>query len=386
MLIGKWATAAPARVRFIAMGLSSTVADGQARARWAAVLAVLVVLCAVPIALHLRPARAATVDPGTLRARIAASRSRPYQGYAQTTGLLPLPSLPNLDQVTALVSTTTEMRTWYAAADRWRVDVLGPGTENDLYQTPQAQYLWDYGHNQLSRIDGEQPLRLPRAADLTPPALVRTLLGVAENDKFEALAGRRVAGIDAAGLRIVPATTDTTVDHVDVWADPASGLPVQAEVTARGGRRPVFVSRFLELHLSAPAGAVLTPPAPRAGIGYTRTEAPDILSALNRRRFGVLPDKLAGLSRRDAVADLSAAGVYGTGLAQFVVVSLPGRFGAQAYRQVATFGTAVTVPRGDAALIATGLLTVLVVRGERTYLVAGLAQPALLQKVAGDLA
>jgi hypothetical protein len=44
------------------------------------------------------------------------------------------------------------------------------------------------------------------------------------------------------------------------------------------------------------------------------------------------------------------------------------------------------VPRGSAALIATGLLTVLVVRADRTYLVAGLVAPALLERVAADLA
>jgi hypothetical protein len=361
--------------------------DGvTARGRWAAVLAVTALLCAVPILINLRPVHAAPVDPAALRERIAASRSRPYQGYAQTTGLLPLPPLPNLEQVTALVSTTTEMRTWYAAEDRWRVDVLGAGTENDLYQTPGAQYVWDYGTAQLSRIDGDQPIRLPRAADLTPPVLVRALLGVAADERFQALPGRRVAGLEATGMRMVPATGDTTVDHVDIWADPRSGLPVQAEITARGGVRPVFVSRFLELHQSTPDAAVLTPPAPHAGIGYTETEAPDILSAINRRGFGVLPDRLAGRTRHDALAEVSAAGVYGSGLAQFVVVALPGRFGGEAYRRLSAFGTKVAVPRGEASLLSTGLLTVLAVRGDQTYLVAGLVQPALLRQVAGDLA
>ena len=82
----------------------------------------------------------------------------------------------------------------------------------------------------------------------------------------------------------MPASPDTTVAHVDIWADPDTGLPLQAEVTAKGGARPVFVTRFLEIHFSAPDATVLTPPAPRAGIGYTVTEAPDILSAINRRR------------------------------------------------------------------------------------------------------
>ena len=381
--------------------MGRTVVATQARGRWAVVLAVVVLLCAVPVVLQLRPARAAEVDPAALTARIAASRSRPYQGFAQSSGLLPLPSLPNLEQVTALVSTTIQMRTWYAARDSWRVDVIDGGAERDVYQTPDAQYVWDYGANQLTRIVGEQPVRLPRAADLTPPELVRSLLSVAAGERFEALPGRRVAGIDAAGLRIVPATADTTVDHIDIWADPGSGLPVQAEVTARGGQRPVFVTRFLELHLSTPDAGVLTPPIPdRAGIGYTQTNAPDILSAINRRRWGRLPDQLAGLPRRDAFARVTAVGVYGTGLAQFIVISLPGRFGAQAYQQASRYGvevtmppsgvtlngTAVTIVPGEAALISTGLLSVLVVRGQQTYLVAGLVQPAVLQRVAGDLA
>jgi hypothetical protein len=66
------------------------------------------------------------------------------------------------------------------------------------------------------------------------------------------------------------------------------------------------------------------------------------------------------------------------------VVSLPGRFGREAYQQIATFGTKVNA--GDSAIISTGLLNVLVARAaRRTYLVAGLVQPALLQRVASDL-
>jgi hypothetical protein len=367
------------------MDLGRTVVGAQARRRWALVLAVVVLLCAVPVALQLRPAHAAEIDPAALKAKILASRHRSFQGYAQSAGLVPLPPLPNLGQVTALVSSTTELRTWYAAPDRWRVDVLGPGTEHDLYQTPDAQWIWDYGGNQLSRVDGDQAVRLPRAADLTPPTLTHSLLDLSAGERLQSLPGRRVAGLDAAGLRIVPISADTTVDHIDVWADPGSGLPVQAEVTAKGGSRPVFVTRFLELHLSTPNSAVLTPPAARDGIGFTETDAPDLLSAINRNRFSFLPDRLGGRSRRDAVDGVTAVGVYGSGLTQFVVISLPGRFGYQAYDQAATYGTAVTVPDGDAALIGTGLLSVLVVRGRRTFLVAGLVQPAALKSVAVEL-
>jgi hypothetical protein len=370
------------------MGTSRTVVTGPGLRRWGLVLGLIVVLAAIPIGISRWPVRAAGIDVGTLRARVAASGGQAFQGYAQSSGLLPLPSLPNLSQVTALVSGVTEMRTWYAGPDRWRIDVLGEGTERDLYQTPDAQFTWDFGDNQLTRVVGDQPVRLPRAADLTPPELARRVLSIAATDTVEPLPAKRIAGVDAAGLRLVPAGPDTTVAHVDIWADPAHGLPLQAEITAKGGTRPVFVTRFLEIHFSPPDAAVLNPPAPRPGIGYTVTEAPDIISAINRRRPAFLPAGLAGLPRRDSIAGLSAVAVYGTGLASVVVVALPGRFGGQAFQQIQTYGQEVTVPGdSEASLIATGLLSVLAVRtGNRVFLVAGLVGPPLMQRVAGSLA
>jgi hypothetical protein len=364
-----------------------TVVSAQGLRRWSLVLTAVLVLAAIPVIINRWPARATGVDAATLRARIAGSARQAFQGYAQSAGLLGLPALPNLTEVTALLSGTTEMRAWYAAKDRWRVDVLGPGTEQDVYQTPGGQYRWDYGDNQLIRIVGDQPVRLPRAADLTPPELVRRVLGISAGDRVEPLAARRVAGIRAAGLRLLPSSPDTTVAHVDIWADPGTGLPLQAEITAKGGTRPVFVTRFLEIHLRAPDAEVLTPPAQNPGIGFSVTEAPDILSAINRRRPVSLPAEVAGLARRNAVPGLTVADVYGTGLSSFVVAALPGRFGSAAFEQIATYGRTVRVPAGDAALIATGLLSVLVVRtADRTYLVAGMVGPELLQRVAVDLA
>lgn len=347
-------------------------------------LAVAAVLCSLPVLAGLRPVRAAEVDAATLRERIAASGRQAHEGYALSSGLLPLPALPDLEQVTSLVSSTTELRTWYAAPDRWRVDVIDEAAERDLYQTPDGQYAWDYGQNQLTRIVGDQPVRLPRGADVTPPALGARLLGLATGDRFTTLAGRRVAGINAAGLRIVPATADTTVAHVDLWADPGSGLPLQVEITARGGARPVFVTRFLEVRLRAPDAAVLTPPAPTGSMGFTETDTSDILGAIDRFGAGGLPERLAGSARR--ATPVASAGAYGTGLAQFVVVALPGRLGYRSFGRLSAFGQAVTVPSGEATVLSTGLLTVLAVRADRTYLVAGLVQPALLRRVATELA
>jgi hypothetical protein len=70
------------------------------------------------------------------------------------------------------------------------------------------------------------------------------------------------------------------------------------------------------------------------------------------------------------------------------VSPVPGRFGAAGVRADRTYGQprlpGAGRERGRADR--TGLLTVLVVRADRTYLVAGLVAPAVLQRVATDLA
>lgn len=380
----------------------STVVSGQAWRRWVLVIVVVAVLCSVPIVLGLRSAPAAgQADPATLRERMAASAGLAFQGYAQSSGLLPLPSLPNLTEITRPLSSRTEMRVWYAGRDSWRVDVIDGATERDTYQHLGSQWIWDFGDNRVTQVVGEQPVRLPRPADLVPPELVRRLLGLAAGDRAEPIPGKRVAGIEAAGLRLLPTSPDTTIDHVDVWADPASGLPLQAEVTAKGGERPVFTTRFLELDLTTPDAATITPPAPGEEVGFAVTAAPDLLSQISRRsRGGDLPATLGGEQRRTAVELVTSAGTYGDGLAQFVVIRLPGRFGDDAYDRIAAYGADVPIEGpevqldgatvhldgGHGAILATGLLTILAVRAERVYLVAGFVQPAVLRRVAADLA
>jgi hypothetical protein len=371
------------------MGPSGTVVARQAWRRWVSVAAVLLVLCALPLVIRVWPVRAASVDPATLRDRIKTSETRPYQGYAQTIGTLGLPALPRLADVTALLSTTTELRTWYAAPDRWRVDQIGPGSEQGLYHRPDGEYRWDYTDEQVIQVVGDQPVRLPRAADLIPPDLGRRLVDATATDPVTALPDRRIAGLNAAGLRIVPADPTTTIARIDIWAAPDTGLPMQVEVTAKGATRPVLTSRFLEFDGHAPAEDVITPPAPRAGIGFTTTSTPDLVSAINRFSRGSLPDTLAGKTRRTAVAGVSAAGIYGSGLTELVALAAPGRIGREAYDTVSQYGTPLDLPGGDATLISTSLLSVLVVRNRelrQTYLVAGLIDPAVLKSAGAELA
>lgn len=322
-----------------------------ARRRWSIVAAVIALLVATPIVVAAWPARAARVDPQVLRERILASAARPYQGYVESSGRLALPAIPQLGDVVGLFGGTTSMRVWHAAPRSWRVAVLDPVAEHDFYATDAGAYTWDYGRNLWTEILGDPPVRLPWAPDLLPPDLARRLLAApAPGDRLETLPTRRVAGVSAAGLRLTPGDPDTTIGHVDVWADPATGLPLRIDLPG------AFTSRFLDLRQEPPDPAVLVPDASDTS-GFAATDRPGITAALNSVSAANLPSSLAGRAR--ASGPVSAVAVYGSGLSKFVVVALPGRQGARVVNAIRDGGGAV-VPGGY--VLGSAVLTVLASR------------------------
>ncbi|MEN3308375.1 MAG: hypothetical protein V7603_4577 [Micromonosporaceae bacterium] len=361
--------------------------------RWSVVAAAVLVLAALPAAVGALPAHAPSIRPTDLVARIRASAHHPYQGYAISSGTAGLPTLPQLGSVSRLLDGDTQLRTWYAAPDRWRVDEIDLGAERDLYQTPDGQAQWDYGANQLTAVTGSAPVRLPRGADLVPPDLGRRLLAASAGTgggQLSALPARRVAGIAAAGVRLTPADPDTTIGRVDVWADPGTGVPLQVEITPRGAAAPILVTRFLEVSLTAPAPPVLIPPAVRPGMGFTAVDAPDIAGAFATLRLGPLPDQLAGRERTGTpLARLAGTGAYGAGFTQFVVLPVPSQTGFAAYRSATNAGgTPLALPGGEGVLISTPLLSVLVMDSDvarRNYVLAGLVQGTVLRAAAAEL-
>lgn len=327
-------------------------------------------------------------DPAALRARIRDSAAQPYTGLAEASGRLGLPDLPQLEQATALFTGTTRIRAFHAGADRWRVDELTAAGERDVYHLDGVESLWDFGSQRLTRIVGTTSLRLPRAADLLPPDLARRILAAAPDDPVEALPDRRVAGRDAAGIRVTPADPDTTVAHVDVWADAPSGLPLRVEISGRADPgRPVLISELTSVDLTAPPDDVLVPTVPPGG---TAAEVPatDLTGALRVLGPSAPPGRLAGRGRLPRYPDLPGIGVYGSGLGGFVLVPVTGRIAAQAVDgATAAGGVAVPLPAGRAVAVSTPLLSVVIrAGGRRGALLVGTVSPAVLTQAVTELA
>jgi hypothetical protein len=363
-----------------------SVVTGQARRRWALVAAGTALLCALPAIIAGWPVPASALTAAQLRARMLASAAVSYQGYAESDVDLDLPNLPDLGNVATLLDGATDQYTWYRSPGEWRADVLTTAGEEDTYQTSSGTFVWTYTTNLLTQVVGSQPVRLPRAADLLPPELALRLLGFAgRGTAMRLLPSQRVSGVDAAGLRLVPASQETTISAVDIWADPANGLPVQVEIFSRGSAAPVLVTRFLGLSFGKPALADVTPhPAP--GIGFTSTELPDVSGVLNG--FGPpLPSSLAGYGRVASPGDLADVAAYGTGFARFAVLPLPERTGTAAIDAASAAGGTVPISNGTAVLVITPLLTVLLASppGGPVYLLTGAVTASLLERAASQL-
>jgi hypothetical protein len=362
------------------------VVSRQALRRWVIVAAGAALLCGLPAVVANWPVPASTITAAQLRARIIASPDVSFQGYADSDVDLNLPSLPNLVGVTGLLDGTTEQYVWYRSPAQWRADVLTAAGENDIYQTSAGTFQWDYASNVLTQVIGNQPVRLPRASDLLPPALgVRLLALAGRADHFSRLPSRRVGGVDAAGLRIVPAESGTTISAVEIWADPANGLPVLVELFGVGSAAPVLTTRFVDLSLTRPALSDVTPD-PGPGVDESVASLPDAAGILNG--YGpILPSELGRVRATASPPGLSDVAVYGTGFARFAVVPLPIRAGNEVIDAASSAGASIPMRGGTAVLVRTPLLTMVLVRSTDgpVYMLTGAVTAEVLERACANL-
>ena len=366
-----------------------SVVTRQTRRRWASVAAGVGLLVAVPAltgAAANLTGRASPPPPEVLVRRALASADVPHSGVAQSRGILGLPDLPRLGDVAALLGGTTTTREWWSSPGSWRVDVLTSTGEQDSYGIGTDLISWDYESSALQLTRGTPSARLPRADDLLPPQATRRLLAaLGPTDRVSALPGRRVAGIQAAGLQVVPGDARSLLRRAEIWLDPGNGLPVELDLIGRDSST-VLTSRYLQVSLRRPPPRVLVPPDP-PGASHQFLIAPDIVAAVNRYLPLQLPAALAGLP--SASSRVAGTAAYGQGLVRFVVLPLPRRLAGEALEAALRGGAATLhIQGGSAALITSSLLDAVVATDDGSgigYLVAGPVTPALLEQAAAQL-
>jgi hypothetical protein len=339
------------------------------------------VLVAGPAVASARPSSAPGVDAATLLARVRSSDAVGWSGYGETRGDLVLPDVSQLGDLPELISGTTRMRAWWRSRTDYRVDQLTLVGERDVAVSAGQTWTWDSAARSATLISGDVGVRLPRAADLIAPAL-GARLSRSEAVDATRLPARRVAGVDAPGLRLRPQDpTTTTVGSVDLWAEPSTGLVLRVEVRARGRSAPALTSLLLDLDRTAPAPArtAFTPPVDAS---VDAVDAPDIAAAGNRFAPYVLPSTLAGLQRRVRVTGVGqGVGTYGEGFTVLTVVPLERSAAQGLLRSLLPQGS-----RESTASFSTEVVEGLVTRQRgRAYLLVGTVPQPLLQRALDEL-
>jgi hypothetical protein len=357
--------------------------------KWATVAIGLALLCGLPVIASALPVSVPRLTASQLRERILASAALSYAGYAESNATFGLPPLTGLTGVTSLLDGVTKMQVWEAAPDRWRVDVLSDAGERDTYQLGSHSYIWDSGQELLTTVLGQPSLRLPRPADLVPPSLALRLLSEAGRQaRFTVISPLRVAGQSAAGLRITPADPSSTIGQVDIWAAPASGLPLMVKIFGRGSAGLALQSQFFQVSPWQPDTRILTP-VRGPGTGFTVTSADDLAGALDDLGLVALPRELAGRARVPVAAEFDTIGVYGGGLATFVVVGVRGSGGGNLVADaVSAGGTPLRLAGGTGALISAPLINAVIVRPSDfyvTFLIAGTVSAHVIELAATTL-
>lgn len=352
------------------------------RARWLIVLVTAAALIAIPLASSARPAARSALSPPVLAEKIALSAGVAWSGQVSTSGGLQVPDSEGFANLAELLGQPNALRVWWRTAEDWRIDSLRSTGETDLFFNGHVLVRWVF-ETQRATIAPVSAVRLPDASDLLPATLGRLLLEGARPDELSPLPSRRVAGVDATGLRLEPRAAASRIAQVDLWADPGTGLPLAVDVYAEGDRRPTVSTTVTELTLGEPPAASTTfDPAPSAELVYE--ESVDVAAAANAFAPVDLPRTVAGLPARDGT-DPGAVGVYGAGPASVIVIPLRrdvARPLRQQLRQSSTAeesGVGVAVAAGPIGLLLTP-------RGrEASFLLAGTLTTETLTTVAAEL-
>jgi hypothetical protein len=350
---------------------------------WLAVILTAAAFIAAPLLMSARPATPSEISAAELDGWVRRSAGVGWSGYVETSGTLQVPDNESFATLAQLLGENTQLRVWWRNAEDWRVDRIRATGETDLFRQQGYTIRWVF-ESQTATFSPVSKIRLPDASDLLPPTLARWLMQGARDNELSRLPTRRVAGIDAPGLRLTPDEPATTVAHVDIWVEPNSGLPLQVKLYGIGEQRPVLTTALHELSLNEP-GAETTDFTPADGVRVDYEQSVDVAAAANAFTPYDLPASLAGLNSRDG-EDPGAVGIYGRGPTTLIALPLRGRVAGPLRRQLSDRGSAQFTDVGTFAPVGPVGLLITPYRGRSgAFLLAGTVNSETLRQAAAEL-
>jgi outer membrane lipoprotein-sorting protein len=352
-------------------------------ARWLVVLVAAAAFIATPLLIGSRPAALSDISASELAGQIRRSADVGWSGFVETSGTLQLPDNESFATLAQLLGENTQLRVWWRNAGDWRIDRIRSTGETDLFRQGGGIVRWVF-ESETATYSPVSKIRLPDASDLLPPIFARSLLQGVRESELTRLPARRFANIDAPGLRLTPNDEATTVGHVDIWADPASGLPLEVELYGVGDKRPVLTTTLRQFRLGAPP-ATATKFSLAEGVRVVYEQSVDVAAAANAFAPYDMPAFLAGLGSRDG-EDPGAVGIYGRGPTTLIALPLRGQVAGPLRRQLEDRGNAQITDVGTLTPVGPVELLITPFRGRGgAFLLAGTVTSETLQQAAAEL-
>jgi outer membrane lipoprotein-sorting protein len=352
-------------------------------ARWLVVLLAAAAFITTPLLISARTGAPSEISAADLAARIGQSANVGWSGYVETAGTLQVPDNESFATLAQLLGENTQLRVWWRSPDDWRVDRLRSTGETNLFRQGGGVVRWVF-ESETATYSPVSKIRLPDASDLLPPTFARSLLQGVRTSELDRLPVRRIAGIDAPGLRLRPDERATTVGHVDIWADPVSGLALEVELYGLADTRPVLTTTLRDLQIAAPPTTVTHFRLPE-GVRVVYEQSVDVAAAANAFTPYDMPVSLAGLGSRDG-SDPDAVGIYGRGPTTLIALPLRGQVAGPLRRQLQDRGTANITEFGTLAPIGPVEVLLTPFRGRGgAFLLAGTVTSETLRQAAAEL-
>ena len=346
--------------------------------RWCVVAVVAAVVVVAPLLPRLVPASASDVTAAELLSRVQASGDQAYSGYVETDGAVQLAVGEDFSDLAELFGDRLRLRVWWQDEDAWRVNRLLLSGEEDLVHDGERTTSYDY--ERARAVTSRDPdIRLPRTSDLVPPSMGRITTDGAGAEEVSRLPARRIAGVSAPGLRLEPASGQTTIDHVDLWADEETGLALRVEVYA-GSSTPVLTTAFEEFSAADPEPDQVADTW-SGQVERDFDDTVDLADAANQYAPFRVPRRVAGLERR--TAGTGAVGVYGTGVTRLIAVPL--REGDADDLRESLLGSPAAVATDTGTLLAVGPVSVFLTSEGFSYVLAGTVTDETLLRAAEDI-
>ncbi len=216
-----------------------------------------------------------TPSPSQVLALVAQARQAHYSGTLQQSSDLGLPQLPaatggadagssQASGILEFLTASHKARVYVDGETRQRVQVLDSLAERDAVRDGASVWLWDSSKNQAVHVTLPSKGSARDFAPVgTPQDLAEQLVSKVGTDSTLTVSPGSQAGRSTWRVTLTPTSSQTLLRRAVLSVDQKTGVPLAAEIDARGQRSPAVSVQFTSIDFGTPAASnfAFTPPS-----------------------------------------------------------------------------------------------------------------------------